>query len=245
VPNLLTSFWASLGYLGVTLAGATGLAYWLFKLSTEKWLAQRFSEKLEDHKHAQQRELEKLRHQISSTMDRTTKLHQFEFETLPKLWSLAASAFGEVQRFVAPLQTHPDLDRMSENELDHFLSNSTLPEWQKTELRTGKDKAMRYAKVSFWLEANRVNKIYFAFHNYLIGNGIFIPDDLKAKFKTLRDMLHEAMFERTFEEEHPNHRPDRFEKGRALRENGSSLMEAIEGKVQSRLRYTPLNAGEV
>jgi len=75
MPNLLTSFWASLGYLGVTLVGATALANWLFRLSTEKWLSRRFNEKLEDYKHAQQKELEKLRLQINATLDRTTKLH--------------------------------------------------------------------------------------------------------------------------------------------------------------------------
>jgi hypothetical protein len=242
MPSPLTSFWASLGYLGVTLVGATGLAYWLFKLSTEKWLTQRFSEKLEDYKHAQQRELEKLRLQISSTMDRTVKLHQFEFETLPKLWSLAASAFGEVTRFVSPLQSHPDLDGMTENELDDFLGKSTLPDWQKSELRTGSNKAMRYAKMSFWPEANRVNKVYYEFHNYLIGNGIFIPPELKAKFGALRDIVNDALFERTFEEEHPDPRRGRFEKGKALRQDGPKLMEEIEAEVQRRLRYTPMDA---
>jgi hypothetical protein len=242
MPNLLTSFWASLGYLGVTLVGATGLAYWLFKTFGEKWLTQKFNERLESYKHEQQKALEKLRLQISSTLDRTTKLHQLEFETLGKLWTLAAAAFGEVHRFTHPLQTTPDLDKMNEVELSEFLAKSSLADWQKEELKEGNDKADRYAKMSFWTEANRVNKVYYDFNNYLIGNGIFIPMELKTKFMDLKNMTHEAMFERTFEEEHPNYRPDRFEKGRQLREEGSKLMEELEGLVHSRLRYSPLDA---
>jgi len=131
---------------------------------------------------------------------------------------------------------------MNDKELDHFLSKSTLPDWQKDELRIGKDKAMRYAKISFWPEANRVNKIYYEFNNYLIGNGIFMPPELKTKFMALRDLLNDAMFERTFEEEHPNHRPGRFEKGQALRDKGPPLMKEIEEEVQNRLRYSPIDA---
>ena len=228
--------------MSFTLTALTGLAYWLFKIFSEKWLNQRFDAKMEDYKHAQQRELEKLRLKINATMDRTVKLHQFEFETLPKLWVLAAAAFGETHRFVSPLQFNADLDRMNKNELEHFLSKSALQEWQQDELREGNDKASRYAKMNFWPEANRVNKIYFEFHNYLIGNGIFVPTELKAKFMALRDMLQEAMSERTFEEEHPNYRPERFEKGEALRAGGTGLMEEIEQEVQKRLKYSPIDA---
>jgi hypothetical protein len=40
-------FWASVGFLGVTVASATGLAYWLFKLFSDKWVTQKFNERLE------------------------------------------------------------------------------------------------------------------------------------------------------------------------------------------------------
>lgn len=240
--ELLNGFWASLGLIGVTLASATGLAYWLFKTFSDKWLTQKFNERLESYRHEQQKALEKLRLQISSTLDRTTKLHQLEFETLGKLWTLAAAAFGEVHRFTHPLQTTPDLDKMNEVELSEFLAKSALPDWQKAELKEGSGKAARYAKMNFWTEANRVNKVYYDFNNYLIGHGIFIPMELKTKFMDLRNMTHEAMFERTSEEEHPDYRPDRFEKGRQLRKEGSELMEKLEALVHARLRYTPLDA---
>ena len=240
MPGLVTNFWATIGYLGVTLAGATALAYWLFRIFSEKWLSQKFSERLEDYKHAQQKELERLRLQISSTMDRTTKLNQFEFEVLPKLWGFLTAAFGEVFHLVSPLQSHPDLDRMNAAHLSEFLAKCELAEWQKAELETGSDKTMRYAKMSFWYDFNRVNKVYYEFNNYLIANGIFIPGDLKTNMQSLSQMMSDAMLEKRIEEEHPSPRPERFAKARTLREEGPNLLNEIEADVQKRLRQTPL-----
>jgi len=143
---MLSQFLAAVGAAGLTIAAVVGAAYGLFKLLGEKWLTQKFNERLESYRHEQQKALERLKLQISSTLDRTTKLHQLEFETLGKLWTLAAAAFGEVHQFVHPFQTHADLDSMNSEELADFLAKSTLPEWQKAELRDGKDKALRFAK---------------------------------------------------------------------------------------------------
>lgn len=244
MASIFNTVWATLGLLGITLLGATGLAYWLFQRFSEKWLVQRFDKQLEDHKHAQQRELEQLKVRINAAIDRTTKLHQFEFEALPKLWAAATAAFGEVWRFVSPFQTHPDLDRMNPLELDHFLTNSKLADYQKDQLRTGPDKATRHAKMFLWHEAKRVNEVYFSFHNYLVANGIFLPKDLQTKFMALRDLIHEALFERTYEEEHQNFREDRFKKGRALRDGGNAMIEDIEKDVHTRLRFDPLEGAK-
>jgi hypothetical protein len=59
----------------------------LFKVLGEKWLNAKFEERLAQYKHAQQKEIEQLRFRINSLMDRTTKLHQHEFDVLPEAWS--------------------------------------------------------------------------------------------------------------------------------------------------------------
>jgi hypothetical protein len=241
VPGLLTNFWASLGFLGVTLAGATGLAYLLFRTFTEKWLSQKFNERLEDYRHAQQKELEQLRLQINSTMDKTIKLNQFEFDVLPKLWSRLTAAFGEISHLVSPMQSLPDLDRMNAEHLREFLESSELAEWQKSELRGRSDKTMAYAKMSFWYEFNRVNKVYYEFNNDLIANGIFLSDDLKTKMKWIRQMMSDAMLEKRLDEEHDLLGPGRFEKEGILRKEGPPLLDEIEIDVQARLRETPLS----
>jgi hypothetical protein len=240
MPTILSNVWASIGIIGTVLATGTGLAYWIFKLFSEKWLTQKFSERLEDYRHAQQRELENLRLQISSTLDRTSKLHQAEFDILPKLWQRLSSAYGEVWAFTSPLQSLPDLNRMKPAELAEFLDNSELAGWQKLELHDAEDKTKTYDSMAFWHKFNRVNRTYYEFNNYLITSGIFISRPLKERFQKLRDLMHGALSERRLEEEYPDPRPGRFECGDKFREEGDALMNEIEEHVQGRLWETPL-----
>src|SRR6266478_2766141 len=117
------------------VAGTVALAYWLFKLFSEKWLTAKFEERLAAYKHQQQKELEELRFKISSLMDRTTKLYQREFEVLPEAWAKLVIAHATVQGVVSALQQYPDLDRMNDKQLEEFVQTSQLKQWQKDELR--------------------------------------------------------------------------------------------------------------
>lgn len=233
MSTILSNLLAGLGVLGVTVAGITAFAYWLFKVSGERWLAQKFSERLEDHKHAQQKELENLRFQIGSTMDRKLKLHKLEFEVLPKLWEHLNEAFGEVARFASSVQNSPNLDVMNPMELADFLAECPLAEWQKGELREGGDKVGRFRKMIFWFDLTRVNRRFVEFNNYFITNGIFISYELKDKISILRDILIDAMEEKRHEEEHPSPRAGRWKCCVKVGKEGTQLLEEIEGDVRA------------
>src|SRR4051794_22694874 len=101
---------ATLGGVAVALGLTGAAAFGLFKLVGEKWLTARFDERLAEYRHAQQKELERLRFKINGLMDRATKLHQKEFEALPEAWGKLADANAIVQAIVSPLQQYPDLD---------------------------------------------------------------------------------------------------------------------------------------
>lgn len=240
MPTWLTSFWASLGLIGVSTATVTGLAYWLFKLFGEKWLTQKFNERLESYKHEQQKSLEKLRLQISSTLDRTSKLHQYEFEALPKLWKLTTIAYGAVSHFVSPLQFLADLNRMTQPALEEFLEKSELAEWEKNEVRNSKDKTKEYANKAFWVSLNKSYQHYRDFNNYLIESGIFITEEIEKLIQRLRDLMQEALSEAQIEHEHPNPRLDRWEKREALRKEGSTLVQDIKAAIKRRLEHTAI-----
>jgi len=69
VPATLQTFLAWLAGLGLTSAAVVAASYALFKWFSEKWLNAKFEERLASYKHAQ---------------DRTVKLHQREFEAIPR-----------------------------------------------------------------------------------------------------------------------------------------------------------------
>jgi hypothetical protein len=69
--------------LGITATAMVAAAYAFFQFLGRRWLEARFAERLEKFKHDQNQEIERLRYRINALMDRTTKLHQHEFEVLP------------------------------------------------------------------------------------------------------------------------------------------------------------------
>jgi hypothetical protein len=234
VSDSITAFLALLGGGAVAVSAVVGAAYGLFKLFSEKWLTTKFNERLEAYKHQQQKELEELRYKISGLLDRTTKLHQREFDVLPEAWGMLVLAHGNIQGLVAAFQQYPDLDRMSAEQLAEFIEKSNLRQWQKEELRKADNKADYYQTASRWVRFWEVRDIYRDYFIYQRKNGIFIRSEIKAQFKVISDLMHEALSEYEFD----------LQFGKDFRQwdartkfskEGDQLMEALEEIVQQRL----------
>src|SRR5262249_38991523 len=128
----------------------SAIAFGLFRMLGEKWLDAKFEERLAEYKHAQQKEIEQLRFRINALMDRTTKLHQYEFEVLPEAWGRLNEAFGHTGAVVSPVQSYPDLNRMSEEHVNEYLKKTPLEEWEKAELMAETNKTESFRKRVFW-----------------------------------------------------------------------------------------------
>ncbi len=239
LPALANGLSTALGYLGVTVLTGAAAAYGLFRWLGDKWLSNKFNERLESYKHDQQRELEHLRARINTLLDRTVKLHQQEFDVLPEVWERLNEAYGHMMDLTSRLQSYPDLDRMGDAQLEDFLGSSDLREHQKAELRTGNSKVQRYAEMRFWQVFYIVDEKYRAFNRYFVTKSIFIQPEIKAAIAELRDMMHEALVEREVEQRDPDPRPDRYEKGDQLRREGRSKLDAIGELVRARLWSMP------
>lgn len=135
---------ASTWVLGLLVSGGvfTVFAFWLFRLLGEKWLNNRFSRNLEDLRHKQAGEIERFRFQISTLLDRASKVHQREYEVLPELWDALIEADSYVQAAVGSFKSYPDVTFASADVLDEILSNTERPEITKSEIRskTGHDR---------------------------------------------------------------------------------------------------------
>jgi hypothetical protein len=83
---MYTEFMAYIGNIVFAGAGGAAVVVGLLKLFGEKWLNTKFEERLATFKHEHQKEIEQLRLRINTLMDRTTKLHQREFDVLPEAW---------------------------------------------------------------------------------------------------------------------------------------------------------------
>ena len=239
MEDSLKSLLALLGGGAVVLASLAGFAYWLFKQFSDKWLTAKFSERLEAYKHEQQKELEELRFKISGLLDRTTKLYQREFEVLPEAWAKLVIAHATVQGVVAALQQYPDLDQMNPKQLEEFIQNSQLRQWQKDELRSSQSKTKYYQGASNWVrmwDAQEVCREYFVYER---KNGIFIRNEIKEAFNAISGLMNDALFEYKFELQHGdtdnrNHL-ERWADRTKFSKQSKQLLDDVEKIVQRRL----------
>ena len=234
MTELLKTFLAVLGGVGLTVATITAAAYGLFRFLGEKWLSAKFEERLAAYKHEQQKELERLKLEINTLMDRTVKLHQREFDVLPEAWGRANDAFAAVQPMGLGVNQYPDVDRMSRSEMESLLESSELESWQKDELRNSSSKTEYYRKAIIPIKAVKAHNTLAEFSIFFAKNGIFIPEPLKSRFEAINDMMFAAMLERRFSIQYPD-TPPQFEKGMILHEKGRQLLRSLEAEVQARL----------
>lgn len=214
----------------------TAFAFWLFKLFGDKWLTNKFAERLEAFKHDQQKEIEHLRFEISKLFDRTTKLHQREFEVVPKAWDHLADSYHEVRGVIASFRTYPDFERMSDEHTEEFLASSSLEKWQQDELRKKphKERNNYYQDAIAWQDIARAKKTCRKSARYLLKNGIFMPPDLKNKFEKLGDLIWGALVEHDFNKQH-DFKPKQHTDIQKLLKEGAPLMKELETEVQKRL----------
>ena len=226
------------------VAGTVTLAYWLFKLFSEKWLTAKFDERLAAYKHEQQKELEALRFKISGLMDRTTKLYQREFDVLPEAWGKLVMAHGHVHSVTSALQSYPDLDRMVPEHLVEFLEKSPLDNWEKEQIKKETKKADYYTKAINRHKAWEARNTYRDFFIYFRKNGIFIRDEIKLKFDGLAESISDALVEHEMSLQHEDHFRS-WESRRKLAKESASLLKELEQDVQTRLwdsQKTPLQS---
>jgi hypothetical protein len=228
----------------VGLVASSGVLYGLFKLLGEKWIEHRFAielegfrsdrqKALEEFRSEQQQGLERLRHLLSS---RISRIHEREFEVLPKALFLLHDASGSAFQAVLAMKQYPDFAKLPEDLFEEFVATRNLfSEHQKHAFRESKDRqkyyreAMEVIEIDAWREKNRL------FNNYLIENRIFMTDALRSKFGGVSDVLSRALID--------------FE-NRSLTKDGSlyysaetavgelrSKIDPVEKEVQKRLGY--------
>jgi hypothetical protein len=226
---------AAFGALAIAGGAVTGFAWWLFKMFSEKWLSNTFAQRLAAFRHDQQKEIEQLRFEISKLFDRTTKLHQQEFEVLPHAWSLLVTSYSAARGLTASLQRYPDIQGMSEPQLDEFIrNNSDLKDWQKEELRKASDQNRYFQQAIFWPRLNNARKKCRKSALFLRRKGIFMPPSLKEKFETIENLVWDALNECELNKNDavwPKHQADQDK----LNTQGEALMTKLEKEIQERL----------
>ena len=216
--------------------GGAAVAYGLFVFFGKRWIENKFSERLEEYKNEQRKELEDFKLKINRLFNRITKIHEKEIEVLPQCWSKLHDAKNIVSSLLSPLQSYPDLNQMNEDQIRASLKDSLLEDFEVEELIKKKDKTAYYQERIFWHRLHEAKRKYSESHDYIIKNRIFLSDDLKKLFTEADDLLWEALIEKEIGKECNDYKM-MSKAYRKLRDNIDKILEKIEKQVQKRLHY--------
>lgn len=217
------------------LAGAWAFFKWL----GQRWIEQKFQKQLETLKHEHQKELESVRHEIQKTYSRVTKIHEREFEILPKAWFMLHEAMGMAVIAVGMgVKYVPDFATMREEVFKAFLADEKrLPAFNKGELEAlpPKDRSAYYTKITGILDLDEANNKTRILNNYLIEHRIFLSPELQQAFNVVVQSLLTGLNEFSIGKRHGDFKleQDGFNKIAGLQ----NKVPDVERAVQRRLHY--------
>lgn len=215
--------------------GATLVTLSLLKWLSDKWIIHHFSQQIESFKREQSELLEQYRYKINSRFNRITKIHEKEFEVLPEIWCKLQDAYGHFQTLSSPLQSFPELNRYSAEQIEAFLEKCELYDFQKEELRHSADRVTYYQEKIYWIRLNIASRAFQEFRKYLRYNKIFLSRDLFDLFTKIESALIETEVELEYLE------TKSWKKGhvinKKLKEVAGGLLEQVENAVQQRLHF--------
>ena len=231
MDSMLRFFGEIIAYGG----GAAGVAFLLFRYLGKGWIESKFSERLEQFKHQQAIEIQKLRVKIDSTLSGVLKIQEKEFETLSEAWSKLDEAYTHVKALVSPGQYIPNLDGMTPDRLKEFLDEIKIRETEKDVIRQSDEKIKTYQKIIFWHRLHQVRLVCSDLDKYVVRYGIFFPPNVKEKFNKIVTELNLAVLDREIGQEEKDYKTQ-HEAWIKLNDEIHPLIQAIEEDIHARLQ---------
>jgi hypothetical protein len=226
-----------LGKVVVVGGGGALIVFQIFKHLAARWLDDRFKKSFQQLVHDQNKEVERLKADLTRSFDRASKLHVREFEVLPKIWEQVTEAFWQVGALVSPMQQFSDLDRMPPEVVAEVLAASELTEWQKKEVLASDKKTKAFGEFLYWHRLWKARVATREADVTLVHLGIFVPDPIKGKLGAVLDLCRGALVEDEINHAHPPQKyTDRLRKDcDRLSSEGKTLMDDAESLIKKRL----------
>lgn len=226
-----------LGEVVVYGGGSAAVAFLLFQYLGKGWIDARFAERLEAFKHEQAKELQRLKVEVESLLSGALKIQEREFTVLPEAWHKLNDAYSLTSWIVSPLQSYPAVGRMSDEELEEFLSESELTDSQRTRVRgmpPGRHRDDEYQSIIFWHRLHKAKRAVGELQNYTVSHGLFLPSPLKQQFAEMRPLLWNALVATEVGHEAEDHKM-RTKAWEDLQAKAEPLHKLIEEAIEKRL----------
>lgn len=214
--------------------GGAVVAYGLFRFLGQKWIENKFAERLDHLKHEHTKEIEHLRLEINTLLSRVGKLHEREFTVVPEAWGRLQDSLWRLKKFVSVFQSFPDVAKMGTDRFDEYLSGTTFLESEKKTIREATDKNKALQETIFWYDLAEVRTAYGNFHEYLEKNCVFMTPDLRSGFSAIDDKMWDALQKRELGKQMDDF-PMWVEASRKMREQIEPDLKVLETAIQKKL----------
>lgn len=231
LDELLKFFGQMLAYGGSSAV----VAYLLFQYLGKTWIENKFAQRLDQLRHQQALELQKLRVEIDALLSGALKLQEKEFSVLPEAWVKLDEAHSLVASLVSPMQQYANVDHMNEEQLEEFLAGTEFSESQKDEVRNSREKGNSYREIIFWHRLHKVKQAFGDLQSFVARNGIFLPPELEEKFSRMSERLWFAVVSKEVGHEAKDWKMQN-EGWKKIKEETEPLYKAIKSDIQGRLR---------
>lgn len=142
------------------MEGSSAISFAIFKFLGTAWLENKFKKNLEQLRHEQTKEVQRLQMKIDSMLNGTLRLQEKEFEVLPDVWEKLDEACSLAESFVIPLQSYADVNGMSDEQLEEFLVEIKFSPVQIAEIRGASDRAKDFQGKIFLGVGMKLGKHY-------------------------------------------------------------------------------------
>jgi hypothetical protein len=176
---------SSIGQIVAAGGGGALIAFGIFHFLGKNWIQNQLS-----------KDLELAKAEISLLAARRMKLHDREYIVFPEVWTKLNKAFQSLGDAVISFRRIPDLQNMAENEFDDWMKKSKLSEAEKKLLTKSSDKIRAYARILDFHSLSKAKEEFYEFHEYFLGNRIFLSPDIKKKLEQVSDLLQGAWVDR-------------------------------------------------
>ena len=166
---------------------------------------------------------------LKETQEKTTR------EVLDQVWRKYQEALGSVAAIYSGSVKYPNLNRMTEDELRQFLEETHLNEYQKSKVMEASDRNRFYSEILHIFQMERVIESINNFHNELVNNKLFIPDDIYEVLMGTRFLLSKSFSSYEIGSEVED--IELLKEGRQYFDEAKNKNEEIETKLKKLMHY--------
>ncbi|MDG2524221.1 hypothetical protein P6166_02465 [Stenotrophomonas sp. HITSZ_GD] len=243
MSEFLKDVFAVLGYIGLPIFAVGAF----LKLWGEKWLESHFSTARDSLNRAHDVQLaelerrhtfllEELRASLTRDFDRRSRVHQLEFEAVPKAWELTRTAFYEARRTLSAFQSYDQISSLTSEERDEFLTEHGIPKWDRRFIDESEDPDRAWVDVRNRRDLRNAKAACGEATRYVGRYAILLNDQTKESFNTLLECMWKALVEYSIALDYRRMKipPEGNEKARELfEERGDSMLSALERSVRT------------